>query len=54
MSKVSSMNVEAASVPANMAHFFKPLDLTVNREAKRFMKEEFAKRYAEEVQTQLE
>ena len=54
MSKLSSMNVEAVSVPANMTHFFQPLDLTVNGEAKRFMKERFTKWYAEEIQTQME
>lgn len=54
MSKLSSMSVEAVSVPANMTHFFQPLDLTVNNEAKRFMKERFTKWYAEEVQTQME
>lgn len=47
VSKLSSMNVEAVSVPANMTHFFQPLDLTVNGEAKHFMKERFTKWYAE-------
>ena len=35
-------------------HFFQPLDLTVNGEAKHFIKERFTKWYAEEVQTQME
>ena len=48
------MNDEAVSVPANMTHFFQPLDLTLNGEAMRFMKERFTKWYAEEVQTEME
>ena len=43
ISQLASMNVEAVSVPANMTHFFQSLDLTVNGEAKRFMKERFTK-----------
>ena len=29
-------NIEIVSVPANMTHFFQPLDLTVNGQAKKF------------------
>ena len=41
------------SVPANMTHFFQSLDLTVNGEAKRFMKDKLTTRYSEEVQKQI-
>ena len=36
-----------------MTHFFQPLDLTVNGEAKRFMKDKFTTWYSEEVQKQI-
>ena len=39
--KLASLKIEVVSVPANMTHFFQPLDLTVNREAKTFMKDQF-------------
>ena len=32
------LNIECVYVPANMTHFFQPLDLTVNGSAKQFMK----------------
>ena len=37
-----------------MTHFFQPLDLTVNGEAKRFMKDMFITWYSAEVQKQME
>ena len=36
-----------------MAHFFQPLDLTVNGEAKRFMQDKFTTWHSEEIQKQL-
>lgn len=30
LSKLASLNIVVVSVPANMTHFFQPLDLTVN------------------------
>ena len=50
LSKLASLNIVVVSVPANMTHFFQPLDLTVNGEAKRFMKDKFTTWYSEEVQ----
>ena len=41
LSKLACLNIVVVSVPANMTHFFQPLDLTVNGEAKRFMKDKF-------------
>lgn len=48
------MNIEVVSVPANMTHFFQPLDLTVNREAKKFMKDQFTAWYSAQIHTQLD
>ena len=53
-SKLSSLNIEAISVPANMTHFFQPLDLTVNGQAKMFWKNKFATWYAAEIQKQVD
>lgn len=53
LSKLASLNIVVVSVPANMTHFFQPLDLTVNGEAKRFMKDKFTTWYSEEVQKQI-
>ena len=33
-----SLNIKVVKVPANMTHFFQPLDLTVNGSAKNFMR----------------
>ena len=37
-----------------MTHFFQPLGLSVNVEAKRFMKDMFTTQYSAEVQKQME
>lgn len=34
LDKLKSLDCEFVAVPANMTHFFQPLDLTVNRSAK--------------------
>ena len=54
LSKLAAMNIEVVSVPANMTHFFQPLDLTVNREAKKFMKDQFTAWYSAQIHTQLD
>ena len=54
LSQLASLNIEVVSVPTNMTHFFQPLDLTVNEEAKRFVKDMFTTRYSAEVQNQME
>lgn len=53
LSKLASLNIVVVSIPAYTTHFFQPLDLTVNGEAKRFMKDKFTKWYSEEVQNQI-
>lgn len=50
---LKSLNIEVVTVPANMTHFFQPLDLTVNGSAKSFMKKEFITYYSNEIQAQL-
>ena len=41
-------------MPANVTHFFQPLNLTVNGEAKRFIKDKFTIWYSDEVKQQIE
>lgn len=48
-----ALNIEVMSILANMTHFFQPLDLTVNGEAKHFMKDMFTTLYSTEVQKQM-
>ena len=51
---LDSLNIECSYVPANMTHFFQPLDLTVNRSAKNFMRKQFMTYYASAVREQLQ
>ena len=41
------------NVPANMTKYYQPLDLTVNREVKRFLKRKFVDWYSKQVSDQL-
>lgn len=52
--KLSSLNIEVISVPANMTHFFQPLDLMINGQAKKFFKKKFSTWYSVEVQKQVD
>lgn len=52
--KLSSLDIEVISFPANMIHFFPPLDPTVNGQAKKFCKNKFATWYLAEVQRQVD
>jgi len=54
LSKLAAMNIEVVTVQANMTHFFQPLDLTVNREAKNFMKDQFTAWCSAQIHTQLD
>ena len=38
---LENLNIKVIYVPANMTHFFQPLDLTVSGSAKDFMKKKF-------------
>lgn len=54
LKKLASLNIAIVSVFANMTHFFQPLEITINREAKRFMKDKFTTWYSDEVKQQIE
>ena len=54
LDKLKSLDCEFVAVPANMTHFFQPLDLTVNRSAKQFMRKQFVMYYSEIVRHKLE
>ena len=51
---LDSLNMEVVKVPANMTHFFQPLDLTVNGSAKKFYVKKFATWYAEEIKKKMD
>ena len=44
-----SQNICVINVPANMTKYYQPLDLTVNREAERFLKCKFVDWYLSQV-----
>ena len=51
---LATVNINVVSVPANVTHFFHPLDLTVNGETKCFLKDMSTTWYSTEVQKQME
>ena len=51
---LTKLSIKVAMVPANMTHFFQPLDLTVNGSAKNFMKKKFVTWYANEVKKKID
>ena len=54
---LDSLNIKQSKVvkvPANMTHFFQPLDLTVNGSAKNFMRKKFVTWYAKEIKKQMD
>ena len=53
-SKLKSLSIDLVAVPANMTHFFQPLDLTVNGAAKKLTWKEFIQYYSTAVQQQLQ
>ena len=54
MKKLQSLNCEFVPVPANMTHFFQPLDLTVNGAVKNYMRKQFVTYYGDAVKQQLD
>ena len=52
--KLESLFIALVPVPANMTHFFQPLDLTVNRAAKNLTRTKFVSYYSTKVQKELE
>ena len=53
-SHLSQNIIYFVTVPNNMTHLFQPLDLTVNGHCKKFMKNEFAKWYMQQVDNALQ
>ena len=49
-----SQNIEVVYVPANMTHFFQPLDLTVNGSGKKLMKKEFITYYSDAIKRMMD
>ena len=52
--KLKSLSIELVPVPANITHFFQPLDLTVNEAAKKLARKEFVQYYSTPIQQQLQ
>ena len=52
--KLAENHIKYVKVPANMTNLFQPLDLTINRSAKAFMKKKFTEWYSLEVMKQLD
>ena len=52
--ELEAKDIELVPVPANMTHFFQPLDLTVNGSVKKFMRKKFVTYYSREVKNQLD
>ena len=52
--RLAALNFELVPVPANMTHFFQPLDLTVNGSAKKFIRKQFTEYYAAAVKEQID
>ena len=46
-------NIDTVYVPANCTDRLQPLDITVNKSAKNFMREQFHRWYAEQIQQQV-
>ena len=53
-SNLTSLFIELVAIPANMTHFFQPLDLTVNGAAKKLARKEFIQYYSTAVQQQFQ
>lgn len=52
--KVGSLSILMVQAPANMTHLFQPLDLTVNKAAKQFIRKSFITYYLDCISKQLE
>ena len=51
---VDENNGKMVPIPANMTHIFQPLDLTVNRSSKAFLRDQAQNWYSNEIRQQLE
>ena len=54
LDKLISLDCEFVALPADMTHFFQPLNLIVNRSAKQFMQKQFVIYYNEIVRHKLD
>ena len=54
LDKLQDNNIHLVRVPPNMTNLFQPLDLTVNRAAKAYMKRRFTEWYSNEIWKELE
>ena len=50
---LTTNNIKYILVPANMTHIFQPLDLTVNKHCKTYLKKLFTELYAKQIENQL-
>ena len=51
--RLKEKNIHVVLVPNNMTHLFQPLDLTVNKHCKLFLKNCFSKWYSQQIENQL-
>ena len=51
---IEESNGKVVAVPANMTHIFQPLDLTVNRASKAFLRKLSQDWYSNEIRKQME
>ena len=49
LQKIGSNNIQLAKVPPNLAHFYQPLEVTLNDVAKQIKKRKFADWYARQI-----
>ena len=54
MNLLKDNKILVTNIPANMTHFYQPLDLTVNGYAKKFMSRKFNSWYTDQISLQLE
>ena len=51
--RLKENNIQVVLVPNNMTHLFQPLDLTVNKHCKFFLKNRFSDWYSQQIENQL-
>ena len=51
--RLKDNNIYVVLVPNNMTHIFQPLDLTVNKHCKSFLKNRFSEWYSQQIENQL-
>ena len=51
--RLKENNIQVVLVPNNMTHLFQPLDLTVSKHCKLFLKNRFSEWYSQQIENQL-